>query len=102
MSENALKCCQLALDVPEGPILLTLTLAPEATIVAALEQARRELQQRGMDTVIDWDGAATGIWGVRRERNSTPRDGDRIEVYRPLAADPRARRRQRVRAARRS
>ena len=102
MSENTLKCCQLALDVPEGPILLTLTLVPEATIAAALEQARRELQQRGMEAAIDWDGAATGIWGVRRERNSTPRDGDRIELYRPLTANPRDRRRQRVRAARRS
>jgi uncharacterized protein len=92
----------LALDVPQGPILLTLTLAADATIGMALAQAQRQLQEQGTECAIDWEGAATGIWGIRRERDTTPRDGDRIELYRPLTTDPRARRRQRVTAARRS
>jgi putative ubiquitin-RnfH superfamily antitoxin RatB of RatAB toxin-antitoxin module len=91
----------LALDAPEGPILCPLTLPAAAAISAALLQARRQLQDMGIDTGIDWEGAATGIWGVRCERNTVPRDGDRIELYRSLTADPRDRRRRRVRAARR-
>ena len=102
MPERAQKRCWLALDVPEGPIVLALALPADATIAAALRQARRELQEQGVDAAIDWEGAATGIWGVRREREATPRDGDRIELYRPLSANPRDRRRQRVRAARRA
>jgi uncharacterized protein len=102
LPESAPKHCLLALDAPQGPILVTLELPADATIGTALLQARRQMQERGIDAAIDWDGAATGIWGVRCERNTTPRDGDRIELYRPLAADPRDRRRQRVRAARRS
>jgi putative ubiquitin-RnfH superfamily antitoxin RatB of RatAB toxin-antitoxin module len=91
----------LALDVPQGPILCPLSLPADATIAAALLQARGQLQEMGIDAGIDWESATTGVWGVRCERNKVPRDGDRIELYRPLTADPRHRRRQRVRAARR-
>nr|HET7857667.1 RnfH family protein [Caldimonas sp.] len=42
-----------------------------------------------------------GIWG-RAARAETPlRDGDRVELYRPLAADPQEARRRRVAEARR-
>lgn len=58
------------------------------------------MQAQGIDAGIDWENAAAGVWGVRRERDAVPCDGDRIELYRPLLADPRQRRRQRVRAAR--
>lgn len=99
MPDSDHKHCLLALDGPRGPILCALTLPAEATIATALLLARRQLQERGIDEQIDWDGAATGIWGVRCERDTVPRDGDRIEVYLPLAADPRERRRQRARTA---
>ena len=101
MTERGRKRCLLALDAAQGPIICEFSLPADATIGAALLQARRELQQQGMDTGIDWEGAATGVWGVRRERDAVPGDGDRIELYRSLAADPRHRRRQRARAARR-
>jgi uncharacterized protein len=93
------KLCTLALDHPRGPILCALRLPAQATIAAALRQARHQLQERGIDAGIDWDSAPTGIWGARCERDAVPRDGDRIEVYLPLAADPRERRRQRARKA---
>jgi uncharacterized protein len=101
LPEGAQKSCLFALDLPQGPVLCALTLPATATITVALRQARQQLQQRGIDAPIDWDGAVTGIWGVRCERDTVPRDGDRIELYRPLAADPRDRRRQRARTARR-
>jgi putative ubiquitin-RnfH superfamily antitoxin RatB of RatAB toxin-antitoxin module len=95
------KHCLLALDGAQGPILCPLSLPADATIAAALLQARGQLREKGIDAGINWEGAATGVWGVRCERNTVPRDGDRIELYRSLTVDPRDRRRQRVRAARR-
>jgi uncharacterized protein len=100
LPEEALKQCLLALDAPQGPILCPLSLPADATVAAALLQARGQLQQLGIDAGIDWDGAVTGVWGVRCARNLVPRDGDRIELYRALTVDPRHRRRQRVRVAR--
>jgi putative ubiquitin-RnfH superfamily antitoxin RatB of RatAB toxin-antitoxin module len=102
LPEEARKQCLLALDAPQGPILCPLSLPADATVAAALSQARSQLQPTGIDAGIDWDGAATGVWGVRCGRNLVPRDGDRIELYRALSVDPRHRRRQRVRATRRT
>jgi uncharacterized protein len=99
--DSAHKSCLFAVDIPQGPVLIALMLPAAATVTAALQQARTQLHQRGIGAAIDWDGAAAGIWGVRCERDAVPRDGDRIELYRPLTADPRDRRRQRVRDARR-
>ena len=39
-----------------------------------------------------------GIWGRPVSRNTAVRQGDRIELYRPLEIDPREARRQRARA----
>lgn len=46
---------------------------------------------------VDFDHAAVGIWGKPVGRDHQLQDGDRIEVYRPLAMDPREARRQRAR-----
>jgi len=66
-----------------------------ATIAEALAAARVLLP--GVDA--DWDHARTGIWGEIRPRAHCPADGDRVELYRPLPQDPRARRRERLRPA---
>lgn len=42
-------------------------------------------------------GLALGIWGRKAEREAVLRDGDRLEVYRPLIVDPKEARRQRYR-----
>ena len=100
MPERARKHCLVALDCPSGPVLCRVTLPGDGTIAAALAQARAHLPAGTIGDSVDWDDAATGLWGVRCERTAVPRDGDRIELYRPLAADPRLRRRSRVRASR--
>ena len=102
MPDDKQKYCLLALVVAEWPVLCRLALPPQASIAAALAHGRRQLQDQGIHVEIDWEAAAVGVWGVRCERSAVPRDGDRIEVYRPLSADPRDRRRLRARAARRS
>ncbi len=43
-----------------------------------------------------------GIFGELRQRTDSFADGDRIELYRPLARDPRERRREQVARARRA
>jgi putative ubiquitin-RnfH superfamily antitoxin RatB of RatAB toxin-antitoxin module len=48
----------------------------------------------------DIDDFAVGIWGKLVGRDHIVRDGDRIELYRPLQIDPREARRQLARAGR--
>ena len=48
------------------------------------------------DLAIPWD-ADVGIFGELCGRAAVPRDGDRIEIYRPLRLDPKESRRARAR-----
>lgn len=48
---------------------------------------------------VDIDKAGVGIWGQRVAMDRVLRDGDRVELYRPLIADPKASRRARARPA---
>ena len=96
MPDAAAKDCLIAIDCPQGPLLLAMALPADATVAAALAQARGQLRHARIEAAVDWEGAATGIFGVRCERDAVPRAGDRIELYRPLPADPRLSRRQRA------
>ena len=90
MADVGAKHCLVVVDAAQGPWLCELELPATATIAQAITQ----LRQRPDAPDADWAGAATGIWGSRRDRVVVPADGDRIEVYRPLVLDPRQRRRQ--------
>jgi putative ubiquitin-RnfH superfamily antitoxin RatB of RatAB toxin-antitoxin module len=94
--EPTRKRCLVAIDAADGPLLIEVDLAGDASIDAALAQARAAARLDNLPCDIDWDGAAVGVWGQRRKRAAVPLDGDRIEVYRPLPADPRERRRRRA------
>lgn len=86
------KRCTVACDTPAGIRVCELDLPDDATIAVALSEARRVLG----DSAADWEHAATGIYGKLYGRESIPADGDRIELYRPLRIDPRAKRRARA------
>lgn len=43
---------------------------------------------------LDLNSHAVGVWGKVVEHSTTVREGDRIEIYRPLPVDPRDARRQ--------
>jgi putative ubiquitin-RnfH superfamily antitoxin RatB of RatAB toxin-antitoxin module len=88
-----LKRCTVVCDTPTGILSCELQLPDDATIEAALAAARTALGER----VADWQGAATGVYGKVRQRGYLWGDGDRIELYRPLQLDPKARRRERAR-----
>jgi uncharacterized protein len=91
------KRCSVACDTPAGILLCELDLPDDATIAVALRAARRVLG----DSAADWEHAVTGIYGRVYARAHIPADGDRIELYRRLKVDPRAKRRARAaRAAR--
>lgn len=47
---------------------------------------------------IDPAHLKVGIWNRRASLDATVRAGDRIEIYRPLTADPKEARRRRARA----
>ena len=61
--------------------------ATVADAVAASELARRFPGD-------NLDALTVGIWGGIVSRDQELRDGDRVEIYRPLAMDPREARRQ--------
>lgn len=42
------------------------------------------------------ESSAVGVWGRVRNRATVLRDGDRIELYAPLKADPKEQRRKRA------
>jgi len=95
VSERREKRCLVAVATLAGPLLCAVQLAAEDDIEAALQCAREKLGEGA----TDWHGALVGLWGQCQARTAIPADGDRIELYRPLGADPRQRRRQRARSA---
>jgi putative ubiquitin-RnfH superfamily antitoxin RatB of RatAB toxin-antitoxin module len=83
-------------DTPQGFIDCALELPDAATIGDALSTAHALL---GRPELAAHD-TPTGIFGRLRPRSFVPAEGDRIEIYRPMNADPRARRRSRAGAGR--
>jgi putative ubiquitin-RnfH superfamily antitoxin RatB of RatAB toxin-antitoxin module len=89
--------CLVAYATGERQYLWSVELPADATIAEALAAARRiaERESAGLDPTL-WEAAPVGVFGEPRMRESCVQDGDRVELYRPLRADPRARRRERV------
>ena len=90
------KQCVVAYATPTRQYLWTVDLSAEATVQHALDEARR---LSGAED-IPWDEADVGLFGEVKARGDVPRDGDRIELYRPLAQDPKESRRARVKRLR--
>jgi hypothetical protein len=87
-----MKRCIVSCDSVAGVLECELELPDDATIDAALMAARARLGEER----VDWERAATGIFGRVQPRSYVPLDGDRIELYRRLTIDPRASRRLRA------
>ena len=88
-----MKRCTVAYATPERQWLWVVTLPDSATVADALEQARA--QAAGLE--VPWN-ADVGVFGELCDRAAVPREGDRIEIYRPLKADPKVSRRERAKA----
>ena len=61
-----------------------------------LQQALALLATEIATTLHADEAVATGVWGKVRPPHYVLRDGDRIEIYRALKADPKQARRARV------
>ncbi len=86
----------------ERQYLWSVELPPGATVAEALAAARRAAQRQAVHLGHElWEAGPVGVFGEPCARSARCADGDRIELYRPLRADPRARRRERARRERR-
>ncbi len=99
------KHCTVAYATRERQYLWELELPAGASVGEALTAARRRAlaaspEESAAAAAIPWDSAPLGIFGERVTREQVPRDGDRIEIYQPLLADPKEERRARVRRLR--
>ena len=100
MSEPTRKRCTVAYATREQQFVWAVEIPEAGTVADALRAARASADSDTHD--IPWDTASVGIYGDVCARSDVPAEGDRIEIYRPLAADPRERRRERVRTQRRA
>lgn len=88
-------CVEVVLATPERQVLLALHV-PEGSSVADVIAASG-IASHFPDLPLD--EMPTGIWGKGVTRDNKVREGDRVELYRPLLTDPREARRQRALAA---
>ena len=78
--------------LPAAVTEIEVRLATGATVADAIE--RSDIAARLPD--VDIAGAPVGIFGKRVRRDTTLGDGDRVELYRRLIADPKVARRRRA------
>lgn len=97
MSDETLKHVdvEIAFATPDEQVVIDVTLPEGASVAEALRASA--IAERFPD--FDFGTASVGVWGRVVARDARVRDGDRIEVYRPLQRDPREARRQRARGS---
>jgi putative ubiquitin-RnfH superfamily antitoxin RatB of RatAB toxin-antitoxin module len=97
----ARKQCVVAYATAARQFLWPVELAAAASIQDALEICRAAVGESADGVPIPWDSGRVGIFGETRPRHHVCAPGDRIELYRALECDPRARRHERVARERR-
>ncbi|EAW1758118.1 RnfH family protein [Salmonella enterica subsp. enterica serovar Montevideo] len=83
---------EVAYALPEKQYLQRVTLEEGATV----EEAIRASGLLELRTDIDLAKNKVGIYSRPVKLTDTVQDGDRVEIYRPLIADPKVLRRQRA------
>jgi len=68
----------------------------EVRVGTSVEESIDQSGVLGRFPEIDLGVNKIGIFGKLAKLNQVPQDGDRIEIYRPLIADPKAARKQRA------
>ncbi|WP_404398789.1 RnfH family protein [Idiomarina loihiensis] len=89
---------EVAYATPDKQVLLTVHPQEGATV----EECIRMSDVFEQFPEIDLEQQKVGIWNKTVKLNAQPRDGDRIEIYRPLIADPKAVRKRRAEEAKQS
>jgi putative ubiquitin-RnfH superfamily antitoxin RatB of RatAB toxin-antitoxin module len=91
--ESQLIRVEVAYAEPARAVIRCYALPQPATVADALALAQTDPAFAGIDIAT----AQVGVFGTRVARDGLLGDGDRVEVYRPLAADPKIARRARAR-----
>lgn len=86
---------EVAYALPERQTLLSLMVSPESTVQQVIENSG--ILHAHPD--IDLTKNKVGIWSRTVRLDERARAGDRIEIYRPLIADPKDMRRRRAEKA---
>lgn len=83
---------QVCHALPDSSFLRSLTVPAGTTLGQALEQSGVLREFPGIDLAVNM----VGIYGKKKSLDTVLREHDRIEVYRPLQADPKEARRRRA------
>jgi putative ubiquitin-RnfH superfamily antitoxin RatB of RatAB toxin-antitoxin module len=86
---------EVAFALPEKQTLLELLVNDDSTV----EEAIRASSMMSLYPQIDLAENKVGIWSRACKLTDSLKEGDRIEVYRPLIADPKEVRRRRAEKA---
>lgn len=88
---------EVAYAAPDRQVVLALELPPGATVAEALQASGIF----GLFPELDRDDVALGVFGERVTWTTALQESDRVEIYRPLIADPKEARRRKAARARR-
>lgn len=83
---------QVCYATSERQVLKEVTLPAGSTVAVAIKSSGI----LDLFPDIDLDTNDVGVFSERRKLTDAVQDGDRVEIYRPLIADPREARRQRA------
>jgi len=84
----------VAVALPGRQEVIEVEVPARATVSDAIAAAGLEARFPG----VDFSAMRTGIWSRPAAAHALVREGDRIELYRPLKADPKDMRRSRAKA----
>ncbi|MEW9796662.1 RnfH family protein [Alteromonas sp. CYL-A6] len=94
MSQNLIRV-EVAYALPTQQSIIEVAIAEGATVDDAIQASNIT----DIYPDIDLNTAKTGIWSRAVKRTETLKDGDRVEIYRPLIADPKEVRKRRAEKA---
>jgi putative ubiquitin-RnfH superfamily antitoxin RatB of RatAB toxin-antitoxin module len=83
---------EVVLAMPERQELIALEVAIGSTVADAITRSGLAEMFEGFELDLE----KVGIFGQKASPEQVLRDGDRVEIYRPLIADPKEVRRQRA------
>jgi putative ubiquitin-RnfH superfamily antitoxin RatB of RatAB toxin-antitoxin module len=98
VNASAFKRCVVAYALRDEQWLWTVQVPSDATVEDVIAAARTVANRDD----VPWETNALGIFGQPCSRTDIPLEGDRVEIYRPLASDPKERRRRQVQTQRRA
>lgn len=93
MSEMPSMMVEVVYALPDRQSIVKLTVPAGTTALAAAQQSGLEQE---FDELQIGDDSRLGVFGQLVALNQVLQDGDRVEIYRPLLADPKEVRKERA------